>query len=288
MKPSGSMTHRNRQSSAPDQHGGGGGSNNNYESDEEMAKKTALSTGSLWVRRQRAFLHPQCRLVMMVLMVGVLCLAFTMFRSSAPSVPSYSDLVAYANRAKVHPRCVRYANDLDHATDTLFLEPNIEHYPSYREIDRPMSDPETQEGLADSADYRHGRVEEFETKACKAQYPWQLTSFPTCNTVYEFDLTNVFDRETGVAKAKLMANGFWRDVWSVKEEGSGEKRVLKTMRYVHDYSEFGLTLQLFVWLSVATVCSIAEATATYTIALFLFQHLEITTGTDGTPWPWNA
>ena len=69
-----------------------------------------------------------------------------------------------------------------------------------------------------------GRLESFETADCKAQYSWQMGSFPICNYIYELDLTD--------EHARFLANGYWRDVWAVTEEESGEARVLKTMRQV--------------------------------------------------------
>ena len=114
--------------------------------------------------------------------------------------------------------------------------------------------------------YEHEQPDTFETDDCKRQYEWQVQSYPTCNLLLEKDLTdlhstihmtnptNITDiRET--PKVRLIANGYWRDVWRVieqqqqqdeEEEESGSDTslqgnygpvVLKTIRYEHEYDE---------------------------------------------------
>jgi serine/threonine protein kinase len=52
----------------------------------------------------------------------------------------------------------------------------------------------------------------------------------------EQDLTNLWQNSTAQdTYARYLANGYWRDVWTVKE-ASDETTVLKTMRYEHDYT----------------------------------------------------
>jgi hypothetical protein len=214
--------------------------------DEERTKKRAHSRCYLWLHRRHAFLNPQFRLlvVSMSCIIGTLCMFYALLRISAFHSPKKIRLIGD------FPRCVYFAdNQSALGAESLLLEPKMEDYPSDRVIFDPMSKPEAQDHLQDSKDYKKGHMQTFESKSCKAQYKWQMTSYPTCNTVYEFDLTHIFDDMTGDPRARLLANGFWRDVWSVREEASNATRVLKTMRYKHPYckihSSFGRT---FVYL----------------------------------------
>lgn len=207
--------------------------------DKEWNKKRAHSRFYLWLHRRHAILNPQWRLLVfsMSCIIGTISLIYALLRISD-----------YHSSKKIrltgeYPRCV-YFPDSQSALggENLLLEPKLEDYPSDRVIFEPMSKPEAQAHLLDSKDYKKGHMPTFESKSCKAQDKWQMTSYPTCNTVYEFDLTHIFDDMTGEPRAKLLANGFWRDVWSVREEASNTKRVLKTMRYKHPYSKIDYSI----------------------------------------------
>jgi hypothetical protein len=90
---------------------------------------------------------------------------------------------------------------------------------------------ERQKDLKNSRKYRHGKPDRFEHDDCVAQYNWQKTSNPTCNLLYEKDLTDL--KEYMLSNQRLIANGYWRDVWKSFDPWS--KSVLKTMRYEHEY-----------------------------------------------------
>lgn len=107
---------------------------------------------------------------------------------------------------------------------------NIQYNISY-EIIYPMTTNESLASLQNSEDYDDQAGEVFETKSCKAQYAWQTQSFPTCNFLHEFDLSRLFDVK-GHDVSKVVASGYWRDVWLVNE--SNGKVILKTIRYEHD------------------------------------------------------
>jgi hypothetical protein len=202
--------------------------------DEEWAKKRAHSRSYLWLHRRQAFLNPQWRLIVvsMSCIIGTICMLYALFRIS-----DYHSSKKI-RRSREFPRCVYFPdNQSALGGESLLLEPKMEDYPTDRVIFEPMSEPEAQAHLMDSKDYKKGHMQTFESESCKAQAKWQMTSYPTCNTVYEFDLTHIFDSMTGEPRARLLANGFWRDVWSVREEASDAKRVLKTMRYKHPYSK---------------------------------------------------
>ena len=75
--------------------------------------------------------------------------------------------------------------------------------------------------------------EPMETQDCIARYNWQTAVYPTCNTMHEFaDLTHLSDGlDDATVVTKLLANGFWRDVWVVTDDHG--VRVVKTLRYKH-------------------------------------------------------
>lgn len=79
--------------------------------------------------------------------------------------------------------------------------------------------------------YRRGKAESIEHDDCMAQYDWQKSSNPTCNLLYEKDLTDLKRRKG--SDQRLIANGYWRDVWKTFDLWS--KSVLKTMRYEHEW-----------------------------------------------------
>lgn len=82
----------------------------------------------------------------------------------------------------------------------------------------------------------------FETEKCKAQYEWQLTSFPTCNIVHEVDmLHDQINKDLW-----FIADGHYRDVWSWdhlslvngdNKTKDKERFALKTLRYMHNFDE---------------------------------------------------
>jgi hypothetical protein len=142
----------------------------------------------------------------------------------------------------------------------------------------------------DSNDYEDAKPDVFETDECIRQYDWQVLSYPTCNLLLEQDLTNFKDFQkqqqqqqggerrgrgkssgttTSTTMLKMIASGYWRDVWVLpttttttitamatneddhpkslssvtssdsveEEEEEDETIVLKTIRYQHDYTE---------------------------------------------------
>lgn len=138
----------------------------------------------------------------------------------------------------------------------------------YRQVVIPMSDPDVQKRISShSADREVARMPEFETDECKAQWAWQKQSIPTCNPIHEVDMTNPIllhqrqlqQQEHNVSNdseaLRLVANGFWRDLWIVQtattsnriilqqedasllpsQHDTANKFVLKTIRYQHPF-----------------------------------------------------
>ena len=107
----------------------------------------------------------------------------------------------------------------------------------------PMTSIHMQRKLANSHDYDKHAPDKFETKDCKAQYPWQLTSIPTCNTFHEVGMrVGTSDKNTLATPVALINNGYWRDVWKVEDHSNGgddkhvETIILKTQRAEHEFT----------------------------------------------------
>eukprot|EP00978_Attheya_sp_CCMP212_P016409 scaffold42990_cov56-Attheya_sp.AAC.6 len=89
--------------------------------------------------------------------------------------------------------------------------------------------------LLNSKEYGWGRAEPFDSETCKTNQEWQRTVHPTCNTIHETSLTDLHNTKKHNEKVRLINNGYWRDVWGIRDF-DGEKHVLKTIRYEHDYN----------------------------------------------------
>jgi len=186
------------------------------------------------------------------------------------------------NSSNKKPRTIGYyfaVTDSDSYIGTEHLDPNrILLYNDntririIREEFMTKSEVRAQHALLNSRDYRHGEADTLQDmgKDCIAQYDWQEKSFPTCNHLMEIDMTNliplVSDNDdnnnnnnnnnnkneifSAHSFSKLLAAGYWRDVWSVKnyslfsqhndnndddKNNDVETFVLKSMRYTHDY-----------------------------------------------------
>jgi hypothetical protein len=114
------------------------------------------------------------------------------------------------------------------------LELAREIHPSKHSIYTSERDRKAQENVNYSKDYEHHQAFQFESDDCWAQYSWQVKSFPTCNAIHEADLTSVRVQNRKNEQVGLIGNGYYRDVWFIREY-SHEKRVLKTLRYKHEF-----------------------------------------------------
>lgn len=111
-----------------------------------------------------------------------------------------------------------------------------ERYPSKRQVHVSERAVEAQKRLQKSRHYRRGRAEPFETQECKAQYEWQLALRPTCNEVHQIDINDLRANTESEEKARILASGYWRDTWVVRDHVQRET-ALKTMRYEHGFEE---------------------------------------------------
>lgn len=106
-----------------------------------------------------------------------------------------------------------------------------------KSVEAPGTGTAGQNLLKRSKEYWHGMADPIEEGDCVVQHEWQKTTFPSCNALHEFDLTYLPSREDDrAASVKILGNGYWRDVWRVREY-DGTPLVLKTIRYEHDFEE---------------------------------------------------
>mmetsp|Transcript_25629 Transcript_25629/g.74150 ORF Transcript_25629/g.74150 Transcript_25629/m.74150 type:complete len:522 (-) Transcript_25629:3442-5007(-) len=109
-----------------------------------------------------------------------------------------------------------------------------ERYPSKRLMHVSERAIEAQQRLQKSRHYRRGRAEPFETQECRVQYEWQLALRSTCNEVHQTDMNDLRAEIKSEERARIVASGFWRDTWVVRDYAQREW-ALKTMRYEHEF-----------------------------------------------------
>jgi hypothetical protein len=116
-----------------------------------------------------------------------------------------------------------------------------ENLPRMQHTVSPLASEDYIKGLQDS--YEYGDVADpLETKECKAQYDWQLHSFPSCNHLHERELQSSIlqpemNQNQGQQPFVWVASGYWRDVWIIPRTPYDDHLILKTIRYDHDYTE---------------------------------------------------
>lgn len=115
---------------------------------------------------------------------------------------------------------------------------NPDRYPSKREVYWTDEDEEGQDLLNDEKYYDKHRREEPLDKSCEL-FDWQRHIKPTCNSIHENDLTDFFIENNDKAdeRVRLIAHGFWRDVWKIRRDGKDSWSAFKTIRTEHDYTD---------------------------------------------------
>lgn len=112
-------------------------------------------------------------------------------------------------------------------------------YPSKRQVEWSSRDESFQTQLRDSKKYKREMPEQRDNQVCKLPFDWQRKYIPTCNCIHEYDFTIFYtESSTGVDENKrLIASGFWRDVWKIQDDGlQNEWVAAKTLRTVHPFT----------------------------------------------------
>jgi serine/threonine protein kinase len=85
-----------------------------------------------------------------------------------------------------------------------------------------IEEEESQQKLRDSKRYRGITPAGATNETCELRYEWQKQYHPNCNPVHENDFTKFFaESNTGVDEnIRLVASGYFRDVWKVPDSAS--------------------------------------------------------------------
>ena len=74
---------------------------------------------------------------------------------------------------------------------------------------------------------------------CVPMHEWQTMTYPTCNNVHQIDLTDLSEkRNFEHRQVRVLAHGYFRDVWAVREYDGVTLQVFKTLRFRHDWNEW--------------------------------------------------
>lgn len=112
-------------------------------------------------------------------------------------------------------------------------------YPSKRQVEWTARDESFQTQLRDSKKYKREMPQQRDTRECKLPFNWQRKYIPTCNCIHEHDFTGFYRESSTVVEEniRLIASGFWRDVWKIQDLGlPGTWIAAKTLRTVHPYT----------------------------------------------------
>lgn len=150
-----------------------------------------------------------------------------------------------ANPERLFPRVVRLEHDMPFSWRMFNATRPLRH-PRFvkRRIRYPLTQDEFFVFLNRSNDFQYYYyTDPVVTEDCEPQYAWQLASRPVCNKLHELDMAHLTKRERGnnddkaswTTRARIIAGGYWADVWVwVNDNDPDERFVLKTMRWHHD------------------------------------------------------
>ena len=117
-----------------------------------------------------------------------------------------------------------------------------EVYPTKRLVQWTSDDETGRRNLLNSADFwdedEAGLYPYRDVPECIPMHEWQTTSFPSCNDVHQVDLSDLsYGRNRRHRQVRIVATGFFRDVWAIREYDGMTLAVLKTLRYEHNYND---------------------------------------------------
>ncbi|KAL7563153.1 hypothetical protein ACA910_014432 [Epithemia clementina (nom. ined.)] len=137
-------------------------------------------------------------------------------------------------RASHHPRIYHFLGHESHPSrwDSFVetLRSSVHNAPPKAVM--PLISKAKELEVADSFEYQGRQADVFETSECKAMFPWQLQTFPTCNSMHETDL---IINAAKTSAPVFLTSGFWRDVWLLHNATLYDRTVvLKTLRFMHN------------------------------------------------------
>lgn len=121
-----------------------------------------------------------------------------------------------------------------------------ELYPSKRIVLWEQRERVAQNELMNSKSYdkpNHNPLTPYEEhKECIPMHNWQTSAFPTCNSVHEADISHFFHkhRKKYVDLVKLLAHGYFRDVYRITDADTFTSIALKTNRFERTFDRWTL------------------------------------------------
>lgn len=114
--------------------------------------------------------------------------------------------------------------------DVHRLPSRPDHYPSHRQVETLTvmeKDPKA------SKRYKRRLRDPVDVGSCVAKAEWQKQFYPSCSTVHETDFLSSSRVDPRI---RLVNNGYFSDIFRLRGFG-GEDFVLKSKRYVHDFTD---------------------------------------------------
>lgn len=148
-----------------------------------------------------------------------------------------------------HPRILAYYfGDADASLLTLPSTRRLPadatfYYPPKRTVRWTNSDERGRKLLLNSVPFTnedHRALKPYQDfPECVPMHDWQTKSFPACNDIHQVDLSDLsYSRNRLHRQVRIIAHGYFRDVWAVREHDGLTLQVLKTIRYEHDFDEW--------------------------------------------------
>lgn len=119
-----------------------------------------------------------------------------------------------------------------------------ELYPSKRMVPWDDRDREAQESLRNSEPYNepnHNPMRPYaKQKECVPMHVWQTRAYPNCNLLHERELRKFFHKQKGKYHelVHLIAHGYFRDVYMIKDVDTTSNIALKTNRFARRFDQW--------------------------------------------------
>jgi len=176
-----------------------------------------------------------------ILIAALTCMCTTTFMTTSTN----AQIVTFLNSKPLVLGCYFEVNENRHSSSTITRIRRLpvfdeDRYPSKRLVEWTEENEEFNTQLRDSKKYNKDKSETIRNEKCKLPYKWQSLYIPNCNSVHENDFTKFFvESSTSVDEnIRMVASGFWRDVWKFPDKEESRTWVAsKTLRYTHAYTE---------------------------------------------------
>mmetsp|Transcript_22465 Transcript_22465/g.48795 ORF Transcript_22465/g.48795 Transcript_22465/m.48795 type:complete len:519 (+) Transcript_22465:253-1809(+) len=116
-------------------------------------------------------------------------------------------------------------------------------HPSKAEVEWTEEDENGQRRLLNSQYYggdEHRALRPYQDNPeCVPMHEWQTRSFPTCNNVHQIDFNDLDNKKNQkYRQVSVLAHGYFRDVWGIREFDGITMQAFKTLRFRHSWDEW--------------------------------------------------